>query len=65
MCSINRAYQIVSDKSVEPASEFVLLLDDVVADGPATGVLWFGPLESDGLVVEVHDTRLTRSSGRF
>jgi hypothetical protein len=36
-----------------------------VADGSAAGVLWFAPLESDGLVVEVHDTRLTRSSGRF
>ena len=58
-------YQIVRDEGIEPSSEFVFLLNDVVADGPASGIFGLGPAESDGLVVEVHDAWLARGARRL
>lgn len=40
-----------------PSSIFLLLLDDVLGDGSATGVLGSFPLEVDAVHVPVHDVR--------
>ena len=55
---------VVSDESIKPTSELVFLLDDVVADRPATIALWFLPPQRDGFVVKVDDLWFTRLAGR-
>jgi hypothetical protein len=46
-------------------SKFVLLLNDKVCDGPAPVLHGPVPAEGHGLVVKVHNARLTRLAGRF
>ena len=58
------AVLVVRDEGVEPAAEFVFLLDDVVGDGPAAVVLGLVPPQGDGFVVKVHDSRLAGRAGR-
>ena len=41
---LGAAVLVVGDERVEPAAEFVLLLNDVVRYGSAAVVLWLGPL---------------------
>ena len=50
---LRAAVLVIGDERVEPTAEFVLLLNDVVRYGSAAVVLWLGPLQRDGLVVEV------------
>lgn len=59
------AVVIVRDQRVKPASELVLLLNDVVSDGPATIVSWLLPSQGHGLVVEVYNVRLLWSTWRL
>ena len=61
---LGTAVGVVGDERVEPAAEFVLLLNDVVRDGPAAVVFRLGPLQRDRLVVEVGYLRLTRLAWR-
>lgn len=46
---VNGSYAVVvvSDKGIEPASKFILLLNDVVANGPASCVFGLCPPEGD------------------
>merc|ERR1712183_512358 len=53
---------IISDKSIKPATKFVLLLDDVVTNGSATSIFRFAPSQSHRFVVKVHDLGFTRRS---
>ena len=59
------AVVVVRHERVEPSAKLVLLLDDVVGDGPAAVVQRLVPLQRHRLVVELADARLLGLRGRF
>lgn len=60
----SHAVVVVSDEGIEPAPKFVLLLNDVVANRPASCVFGLCPPEGDRFVVEVNNFGLPGGSGR-
>ena len=58
------AVLVVCDEGIEPASELVFLLDDVMRNWATTILFWLVPSESDRFVVKVNNLWLTRLAGR-
>ena len=56
---LGAAVGVVGDERVEPAAEFVLLLNDVVRYGSAAVVDGGRPAQGHRLMVEIHDLRIS------
>lgn len=55
---------IVCDKGIEPAAEFVFLLNDIVRNGTATIMFGFIPSQGDRFVVKINNLRFSRCTRR-